>query len=440
MMTQEQAFTPQALELASRQNSEPDWLLELRLKALQAFHELPVELPKDSPLEKHYTDLRKLELEKFEPLAFNGYGVTSGDFPREILRETKQKSYATLVMHNSKTALAYPESLARQGVIFTDLRTAIREHSELVKRHLFTECHSFSDFKLAALHAAYMANGVFLYVPEGVDAVLPFRAVYNTAAPGKAAFYHNLVVLEENAKASFSDEYYSIGATGDFWHSAMTEVIASKGSTFSQHSLQDLSHELAFNYDSKKAVLAGNASVDWVFASLGGKTNLTRVESVLNGRGARSDNLGVFLGRGEQHVDVSANVNHRVRDTDTRILLKGVISGKTTSVARGMIKIGETSNNSNSDLKATTLVLSDSAKANAIPALDIRTNDVRAKHAAFIDHLDEEQVFYLMSRGLERRAAERQVIGGYYNQVLDSIKVPGVREAFRNAVNSRLEV
>jgi len=221
------------------------------------------------------------------------------------------------------------------------------------------------------------------------------------------------------------------------WHSDVVEVLVGPGSRVNYYGIQQWSKN-SYNFGLKKAVLHEGAEMNWATATFGSKIAKVMVENSLRGQHAESGNFGVFLGCRGQHIDISNNAHHLAPNTCNEIFTRGALIDNGTSVYRGLIKIDREAKHTDSNMSEYTLLLSDKTRANAVPALEIETNNVRAKHAAAVGQIDKDQLFYLMSRGLNKTTAERLIVRGFFESVLQNVKLQQVKNFIAGTLEESL--
>lgn len=382
---------------------EPEWLRTVRRKAFEAFTRTPLALPRDSPTVKQYTKVTEEDLVSFP---FNRGG--GGDGARGSPLRKDRLVVADL--HDPDTLDAFPD---------------------VIRKNFFSVLEPAGD-KFAMMNAAFWAAGTFVHVPEGVKARLPVRLVQPAGSvDGKAVVSRTLVVAEKDSSLTLIEDISRGDAAG--LASSFVEVVVGEGARVDICSIQDPGPEL-LSISRSRAMVGGNGTVRWFPAHFGGKWSIVRVESVLAGRGARSETWGAFLCSGSEHLDLSNNTVHMVPATSNTIFTRGIMLESSASVYRGNIEIMQEARGTASQMKEETLLLSREAHANAIPSLTIRTNEVTAKHAASVSNLDESQIYYLMTRGLARHEAERLIVDGFYSPI--TIKVPD--QGFRSRLQERV--
>ncbi len=375
-----------------KRNKEPEWLAKLRRGSFENFESLPMPAMKDE--EYKYTDLKELDLSKIE----------AAWKPSEIKFDFARKNET-------------------EGLLITDMRTALEKHSRLVEKYFMKT--DIKQDKFAALQQAFWANGVFVYVPEGI-AIEKFACDFR-------GICHNLIILE----AGSSLNYFENKGQGNEFSADFTEIYLHDNSKLDFISYQNL-QETVFDFSAKAAVLQNDASVDWIFGLFGGKLNKLKIETFFRGRGSGSTTNGVFFGHKSQHFAIDTNAYHIADHTANNILVKGVMAGESSSVYRGLIKIEKQAQQTDSYLADHTLLLSEKALANSVPSLQIDANDVKATHGATLSKIDDEQLFYLMSRGLERKEAEMLIVKGFFENVLEKVGDKEVKAMVAKVIEERM--
>ncbi|MBS3097100.1 Fe-S cluster assembly protein SufD, partial [Candidatus Woesearchaeota archaeon] len=282
--------------------------------------------------------------------------------------------------------------------------------------------------KFAALSAAYFKNGIFLHVPKNILIEEPIKVNFNF--DGKSSILHNLIVVESNSKVDFIEEYSNKEIKDEQLNACVTEVFANQDSKINFYHLDNWTKNV-YNFTSITGSLDRNANVNWISGCFGGKLNRLRIDTNFSGQGSQCSNLGVFLGRGNEHIDFTTNMYHNAENTTNDVLVDGILKDESSSVYRGLIKIEKQAQKTNSYLANHILKLGEKTLANSIPSLKIDANDVKASHGATVGQIDEEHLFYLMARGLSRAEAERLIVEGFFEPVIQKIPLEELREKIR---------
>lgn len=418
-----------AVEALSSLKSEPDWLREKRLAAFKAAEQLPIP-------SSRYTQIRGLNLEEILPFAAADNSLNA--LPQELKStiESKSREEGFLVQVDSQVVCAQlPDALKRKGVIFTSLDKAIKDYAELVRPYLASES-KYAD-KFAALHEALWSGGLFLYVPEGVQIDTPLQALYLLKTPGLGAFAHTLIISERGSQCTFIEELYSLdGAERPSLHSSAAQIYLKEGAEVRFGGVQNWGPHV-FSAINRKAFMGKDTKMSWTLGWLGSRLTISRVGSFLQGEGAKVDDLQIFFSSGRQHLDLTSNLLHQRPHTKGEVHVRGVLKDKSRSVFQGLIRIEKGAQQSNAYQTARALILNKGARADQIPGLEIEANDVRCTHAASTGQMDEEQVFYLKTRGLTDNEARKMIIDGFFEPTIERIPLPTVQESIKKLIDAK---
>lgn len=419
----------------SAANNEPAWLLESRLAAWELYEDMPMPTLEDENWRR--TDYQHIHWDEASRIVTPN-GVTQDTVPaynREPLIGDQQGGLLSIV--DSKIVqYEIADELAQQGIIFTDLRTACRDYTDLVRPNLMTKAVLPGEGKFAALHAALWTHGVFLYVPRGKVAELPFHVVMYNTHPG-ASMGHVLVVLEENAQATLVVDYASPPAEEHSAYVGATELLVGDAANLQYVSLQDWNRQ-TYEFSYQRARVGRNANLDWIHGTMGGRLVKAYMELELDGLGANGRMSGFFFADGDQMFDHDTQQNHNAPLTVSDLLFKGAAKDHTRTVWQGMIKSLPKMQKIDGFQASRNLVLSEDARMDGIPGLEIEADDVACSHAATFGTLEEEPIFYLMSRGIERPTAELMVIDGFFDELLQRIPFERVRERLQAAMEAKI--
>lgn len=366
--------------------------------ALEVFRALPNHKEKEE--DWRYTPIEKLRLENFEP------------FESRVTIEISDLSH----------------DLKEKGIIFTDINTALEKYPAAL--NYFFKSTKWDKDKFTALNAAFFTNGYFLYVPKNIELNEPLRGIIKVE---ENSLVHNLVVIEQNSKIDFIEEYSNNENKKEQLNVAATEVYANNNSTVNFYHINNWTPNLD-NITNIIGTTERNASINWISGCFGGKLNRVKIDTNFNGEGSSCTNLGILLGKGQEHIDFTTNVYHNVENTTNNILVDGILKGSSSAVYRGLIKIEKAAQKTNSYLANHILKLGDKTLANSIPSLKIDANDVKASHGATVGQISEEHLFYLMSRGLSRQEAEKLIVEGFFEPIIQKIPLEELREKIREMV------
>ena len=415
--------------LAGRE--EPAWLTELRREAWRAFLELP--MPDAKQEEWARTDLRAFHLERFgfpEPVV-DGVASAPG-----LLREGVALAGWEASQNGHSFASHLDEKWAKRGVLFGSLERLAAERGPLVERYLRARLVDPRADKFAALAAACWSGGTLLYVPPGVVVDEPLHAIAGLTPDG-VDLSRTLVVLDEGAEATFLAETASDAADGAGLHVGAVELFIGPNAHLRYVNLQNWGPGV-WHFARHKAIVDRNASVQWTIGALGGRLAKVNQHVWLVGAGAEAQVNGVIFTEGRQHLAYHTRQDHEAGDCRSDLLYKGALQDQARIVWRGMIHVNEQAQKTNAYQRNDNLMLSDSARADSIPGLEILADDVRCTHGSTIGRVDDEVLFYAGTRGLTRKEAARMVVIGFFQQVLDRITIPSVREALGEAIGRRV--
>lgn len=416
-------FTKEAVKELSAYLNEPEWMLDLRLKAFEVYEQTPMPTLKDE--EWRRTNIRRLKLDMIGP-SLNG-AAGQVDYPARLSNQLADvPAGGELIMVDGVTkSFKLSNELKAQGVIFCDMSTAVNEHPDLVKEYFMTQAVPVTDGKFAALHGAFWRGGTFLYVPKNVKVAAPLHtSLWN--AEGKT-FTHTLVILDEGAEAVFTDEYGSPkDAKGQFLHNGAVELIVKDNASLTYVTIQEFGDNM-WQFSHERGRVGRDAKLDWIMSIMG--TGLVKAfqTSELDGQGGWARMSGLFFGDKRQHFDLDTQQNHNAPDTVSDLLYKGALKHQARSVWQGMIKALPGSQRIDGFQANRNLLLENTARADSIPGLEIEADDVACTHASTIGKVDEEELFYLMSRGIPRATALRIIVQGFFDPVMQRIPFEGVR-------------
>ncbi len=421
-----------ALEVGA---ADPGWLKLRREEAWNIFAATP--LPSTRSEEWRYTDLRsKLPLDTLSlPVAAVGKTVPAG--LHRALEQDVKSGGRIVEVDGSVISAELDDSLAAQGVVLASLRDAARRGIGGVEALLATEAVPASDGKLPALNTALWSDGVFLQVPPGVSLDRPIRLSRWVSHPGTATFTRILIVAEEQSRVSFVDEILSPDFETTTLADTAVELFARGGARVQYVSLQRMGRG-GFYLAHQRTLAERDATLNTLNVALGGSVGRVDLNARLLGPGANSDMLGLYFGDGDQHFDFNTSQDHVAPHARSDLLYKGALDGEAKGIFRGVIRVHEGAQGTDAYQTNRNLILSDRARANSLPNLEIEADDVRCSHGATVGQLDADALFYLMSRGLSRRRAERLVVLGFLGEVLSKLPMGGVARKITKAIETKL--
>lgn len=398
---------------------------------MRSFESLPFPTSRDERW--RYTQLKRFSLEGLDLVPEPAQRQVSD---RIKMRLADSDAEGVLVLKGGEV-IHRDSRLSEEGVIFTDLRTALGEHEDLVREHLYSAVNAKQD-KYSALNSALWQNGTFVYVPRGVEVALPLGA-FTTAQEGGLAAGRTLIVVDVNAKLTFLDEYTSEPLDSRLFYSGATEIILKDGAKLRYVALQNWSRE-AVHMNKIRAHLGRDSRLESLTVSLGADASRAEVECRLDGPGADSEMLGLYFGDKGQHFN-QYTIQHHVADhARSDLLFKGALRDTSTAVYSGVIIVDPGAQKTDAYQTNRNLLLDANAEAVSIPQLEIGANDVRCSHGSTTGPVPEDQRFYLMSRGLPPELAEHVLVTGFLYEVMSRVTLPKVAQYVERVVQAKLGV
>jgi Fe-S cluster assembly protein SufD len=407
----------------------------LRKQAFEAFGAMP--MPSPATEEWRYTDLSDFVLD-FTPYTPGGRAATLDGVPDDIqaaLGAVGDRA-GLQVQHNSDVMLSHLDpGLAARGVVFGDLDAVAASHPDLIESSLHRLVPT-SRTRFLALHGAFRTGGTFLFVPRDTSIELPLQTLTWLDADGGAVFPHTLIVTEAGAEVTFIDRYASPELTRAF-SDAVTEIVVGDGAHVRYAAIQDWGKGVT-HLGVQRVQVGRDADLRTLSLGFGADLARSETEVVLNGPGGFSEQLGVFFADGDQHFDHRSIQDHVAPNCTSDLLYKGALRDRSRAVYSGWVHVRPGAQKTDAMQTSRNIVLSEHAKADAIPNLEIEANDVRCGHAASVGPVDEEAVFYLQSRGIPHAEAERLIVSGFFQEVLDRVKIQEVRKGAEIAIAGEL--
>ena len=387
-----------------------------------------------------YTDIKKLlKLDAFSFAEERSPVAAADALPaglRAVMDEAGESSARMAQVDASVVLRELPDDLAAQGVIFTSLETAAREHPELVQKHFGTAITP-DDGKFAALSAAFWTGGAFLYVPKNVQVEVPMRVYRWISEGGTAALGRVLVIAEAGAKVAVVEELGSDTLGKTALSVGAAEIFADDSAVVIYTQVQRYGRGVV-HLATDRLVAGRDAKITTLYASFGADVSRADVQCRMVAPGSHVDMLGLYIADGTQHFDNQTLQDHLAPHASSNLLFKGALSDTGRSVFRGLIRVHPKAQRTDAYQTNRNLILSDGARADSLPNLEIQADDVRCSHAATVGQLDEEEVFYLLSRGIPKGEAVRLVVFGFFAEVLDQLPLEGVRQELVRAVEGKL--
>ena len=419
-------FTFSAADLpASR-----DGLASFRTSAWAAFQTRS--LPATSDEAWRRTDLRLFPAPDFK-LPAHGAHADLPPVPASLLKPLVGEQHGgQIALLAGGSQIFLEESLSKQGVVFTDFRNAEKTHPELLAK-LIGQIVKPEDGKFAALASALSQNGILLYVPKNVQVESPLHSVLWGPGSDLAYFSHLIVFVDDGASVTYVHEAASPNETGHAMHAGVVEIHVGENANLRFVELQSWGRGV-WNFSHERARVQRGGNLDWIFGAVGSRLTKNFSDLDLVGEGAQGRMSGFYFTDGNQHLDHDTQQNHLAPHTTSDLLFKGALKGKSRSVWQGMIYVAPGAQKTDGYQANRNIVLSEEARADSIPGLEILADDVRCTHGATVGKLEQEPLFYLKSRGIPQVEAERLVVEGFFDPIMQRIPFEGVRERFQQAI------
>lgn len=424
---------------AAKERGEPQWSLERRAAAAAKVREMS--FPARTEELWRRTDFRTVEqaITGLDPFAGATRARNIDDLPAPVIERFAGEAGQVALIVQRDGAVVYEQThpeLERQGVIVCSMERALREHGDLVRETLGASLRTDYDW-YTALATALHSGGAFVHVPDGVEAAVPVRLFQVIDDAGRLQAPRTVIALGRNARATVIEEQFSSEAEGLSLHLSGTEVYVGDRAKLIYGTLQDWSRNV-YHYSNARAQVGRDAELQWIQTVLGSRMAKANAYFDLAGQGAQAFVHGFMFGDQRQHFHLHTLQRHRVDHTTSDLLIKSCLKDRARSIYQGLIQVSEGAQRTDAYQANRNLLLSDQARADSIPGLEILANDVRCTHGATIGHVDDEQMYYLMARGLPAKEAQRLIVEGFFAPVLDRIPLDGVRERLRGEIESKI--
>ena len=433
-------LTEDIINELSKQKKDPEWMREFRLKALEVYNRL--ELPTWGP------DISELNIDEIATYVRPKTSLNSSwdDVPEDIkntfdklgIPEAEKTSLAGVgAQYDSEVVYhSIKEELINQGVIYTDMETAVNKYPDLVKEY-FMKCVPVYDHKFVALHGAVWSGGSFVYVPKGVKLDFPLQSYFRLNSPDSGQFEHTLIIVDEGASLHFIEGCSAPKYNKVNLHAGCVELYVKDNAYLRYSTIENWSKNM-LNLNTKKAIVGKNAKMEWVTGSFGSKISMLYPMSILNGEGAKTEYTGIsFAGRG-QNLDNGFKVVHNNINTSSVVNAKSISKDGGKCTYRSLVRINEKAKNSKSVVSCESLMLDDISSSDTIPVNDIKNDEVEFSHEAKIGKISDKTIFYLMSRGLSEEDAKAMIVRGFAYPISKELPVEYAVE-MNNLINLELE-
>ena len=408
---------------------------ERRRAALEVFEREP--LPHWRRSGFWTTSLRKLELDALEARRYEPVG----ELPPIVAEHLKddEDHAALLVQRGASTVYSHLDpAVAEQGVLVTSLEQAVEDHAELVEAW-FAKRLPFDEGKFPAGTAAFWTGGVFVHVPKDVRLEKPIQVVWLIDEPGTAQYAHTLALVGEFAECSLREYCLAPAIEGQALHAGAFELYARPGAQVHLAHYQDWGPGEVYDVSTKRVEIARDARVRWVPVHLGGHLTKQTLDIVTAEQGSDMRHTGMYFTERDEHLDLFTTDKHEQGHTTGDTVWKGALAGESRASYEGLIEIVPGAQESHTYLQTHSMLLSPKAKADAIPSLIVKTDNVSASHGGTVGELDEEQIFYMTTRGLSRGEAVRVLVEGYFEEVVHRLDDPGLEALVRRRIAEKLD-
>lgn len=424
----------------SLKKNEPRWMTDFRLKSLETYESLS--LPPWGP------DLSGLDMDSIVTYVkpkvnrttswedVPGYIKTT--FDRLGIPKAEQESLAGVgAQYDSEVVYhSITEELLQQGVIYTDIETALVEHEEILKEY-FMKLVPPSDHKFAALHGAVWSGGSFVYVPKGVQVEFPLQSYFRLNSPGAGQFEHTLIIVEEGASLHFIEGCSAPKYDVTNLHAGCVELYVKKDATLRYSTIENWSKNM-MNLNTKRASVEENGRIVWVSGSFGSRVSMLYPMSILKGRGASSEFTGVTFASTGQTLDTGCKVIHAAENTSSTINSKSISKGGGTAIYRGVIKVTKNAKGSKSNVNCESLMLDNISKSDTLPVIQVQNQHTDIGHEAKIGRISDESIYYLMCRGIDEEEAKSMIVRGFVEPISKELPLEYAVE-MNNLINLELE-
>lgn len=436
----EKGLTPEIIKEISHRKNEPKWMRDFRLKSLEIYNK--------KPIPTWGADLSGLDIENITTYIRPDTDMKSNweDVPEDIKKtfdllgipKAEQESLAgvgaqydsEVVYHNLK------EELTQQGVIYTDIETAMREYEDIVKEY-FMKLVPPSDHKFAALHGAVWSGGSFVYVPEGVNVDIPLQSYFRLNAPGAGQFEHTLIIVEKGASLHFiegcSAPIYSVTNL----HAGCVELFVKENARLRYSTIENWSRNM-YNLNTKRAVVEKDGLIEWVSGSFGSKVSMLYPMSILRGERARAEFTGITFASSGQYLDTGAKVVHAAPYTTSNINSKSISRDGGHAFYRGLLRVAPNAHHSKSTVACESLMLDNKSRSDTLPIIELKNDDIDIGHEAKIGRISDEAIYYLMSRGITEEEAKAMIVRGFVEPITKELPLEYAVE-LNNLISIELE-
>ena len=413
-------LTEEIVRKISEKKNEPQWMLEYRLKALEVFNSKPVPTwgPDLSDLDindiVHYLEPdAKIMSDNWDDVP----DYIKSTFDRLGIPEAERQSLAGVgAQYDSEVVYhSVHKELTDQGVIYTDIETAIKEHEDLVKQY-FMKVITMHDHKFSALHGAVWSGGSFVYVPKGVKVNMPLQSYFRLNAAEAGQFEHTLIIVEEGADLHFIEGCSAPKYKKNVLHAGAVELIVKKGARMRYSTIENWSRNM-YNLNTKRAIVEEDGVMEWVSGSFGSRVPMLYPMTILKGERSRCEFTGVTFASSGQYLDTGCKIVHAAPNTSSTVHSKSISKNGGTSFYRGLLNVAANATGAKATVECESLMLDNESRSDTIPIIEINNDSVDIGHEAKIGRISDEAIFYLMSRGISKDEAKAMIVRGFVEPI-----------------------
>ena len=413
-------LTEEIVRKISEKKNEPQWMLEYRLKALEVFNSKPVPTwgPDLSDLDindiVHYLEPdAKIMSDNWDDVP----DYIKSTFDRLGIPEAERQSLAGVgAQYDSEVVYhSVHKELTDQGVIYTDIETAIKEHEDLVKQY-FMKVITMHDHKFSALHGAVWSGGSFVYVPKGVKVNMPLQSYFRLNAAEAGQFEHTLIIVEEGADLHFIEGCSAPKYKKNVLHAGAVELIVKKGARMRYSTIENWSRNM-YNLNTKRAIVEEDGVMEWVSGSFGSRVSMLYPMTILKGERSRCEFTGVTFASSGQYLDTGCKIVHAAPNTSSTVHSKSISKNGGTSFYRGLLNVAANATGAKATVECESLMLDNESRSDTIPIIEINNDSVDIGHEAKIGRISDEAIFYLMSRGISKDEAKAMIVRGFVEPI-----------------------
>ena len=418
--TTEKGLTEEIVRTISEVKKEPKWMLEHRLKSLEVFYSKPMptwgadlsDLNMDDIIHYLRPDSKIMsdswdDIPDYIKSTFDRLGIPEAE--KQSLAGVGAQYDSEVVYHNIH------EELTKQGVIYTDIETALREHEDIVKEY-FMKLITMNDHKFAALHGAVWSGGSFVYIPKGVKVDKPLQSYFRLNAAEAGQFEHTLIVVEEGADLHFIEGCSAPKYQKNALHAGAVELFIKKGARLRYSTIENWSRNM-YNLNTKRATVDADGVIEWISGSFGSRVSMLYPMSILKGERARCEFTGITFASTGQYLDTGSKVIHAAPYTTSNVHSKSISKNGGTALYRGLLRVAPNAYGCKSTVECESLMLDNESRSDTIPIIEIHNDNIDIGHEAKIGRISDEAIFYLMSRGISKDEAKAMIVRGFVEPI-----------------------